>query len=94
MLIPLLLTTPMNTGNTKHCNSASAIPTFTYHQIVNRQWDENEDILTLGSEVNGQKRRMGMLSGAQKHPNCFDQGIKCFARYFWLEAVIRLYPVY
>jgi len=23
-----------------------------------------------------------MLSGVQKHVNCFDQGIKCFARYF------------
>jgi len=43
----------MNTGNAKHRNSAPAITTFTYHQIVNRQWDENEDILTLGSEVNG-----------------------------------------
>jgi len=25
---------------------------------------------------------MEMLSGEQKHVNCFDQGIKYFARYF------------
>jgi len=25
---------------------------------------------------------MKMLSGAQKHVNCFDQGIKCFCEIF------------
>jgi len=47
-----------------------------------RYWEENEDILTTGSEVNGLKRRMEMLSGAQKHVNCIDQGIKCFCEIF------------
>jgi len=39
---------------------------------------KNEDILIAGSEVNGLKRRVGMLNGAQKHVNRFDQGITCF----------------
>jgi len=34
---------------------------------------------------------MEMLSGVQKHVNCFDQGIKRFARYFQREADNRLY---
>ena len=55
--------------------------TFTY-QISVWQWEENEDILTTGSEVNGYKRLMEMLSGAQKHVNCFDQGIKRFCEIF------------
>jgi len=25
---------------------------------------------------------MGMLSGTQKHVNCFDQGVKCFCEIF------------
>jgi len=28
-------------------------PTTAHHQIGIRQWEENEDILTSGSEVNG-----------------------------------------
>jgi len=38
------LRTPMNTGDAKHRNSAPAITTFTYHQIVIRQWEEMKTI--------------------------------------------------
>jgi len=69
-------------GNTEHCKSAPAITTFTYHQIVILQLEENGDILTSGSEVIGYKHRMGMLSGTQKHVICFEQGVKCFCEIF------------
>jgi len=42
----------------------------------------NEDILGSGSEVNGSKCRMVILSGVQKHVNCFDQGTKLFSEIF------------
>ena len=53
--------------------------------------ERNQDILTSGSEVTGYKGRMGILTGAREHGNCFDQGIKCFCEIFWHEADNRLY---
>ena len=76
-ILPLPLRTPMNRGDANHWKSAPAIATSTYHQIVIRQLEENEDIRFWSKFL---KSSDGMLSGAQKHVSCFDQSIKCFLR--------------
>jgi len=45
---------------------------------VNPSVREKEDILASGFEVDGlqEKYRMGVLSGAHKHVNCFDQSFQ------------------
>jgi len=59
-----------------------AITAFTHHQTGIWQWEENEEILTSGSELNGYKSRLGVFYGAQKHVNCFDQSFKCICKIY------------
>jgi len=49
---------------------------------------KNEDILTSGFEVNGENRRMGMLTKACK---LFSSRFRIFWKIFWLEVDNRLF---